>query len=156
MRLTALILTVLVAFAACGKSDTPLADAATATAPAPTSLEEAYEALRVTLVNDDLAATRSAAVTLAAYAGADEAIAKAAHEMGTAIDLAAARLAFGEASRAYITQLSTDPARAEGKHAFRCPMAKGYKLWVQLTAELENPYMGQRMLECGGPVEMVP
>jgi threonine/homoserine/homoserine lactone efflux protein len=37
-------------------------------------------------------------------------------------------------------------------HVFECPMAKGYKRWVQPTDELENPYMGQEMLTCGSEV----
>jgi len=155
-----LIITVIAALvvAACGKSDAPPEPVETASPEAPeaTTLEGAYEALRVSLVNDDLEATRRAARTLAKHAGSDEAIAEAARAMGSAEDLAAARLAFGDASRAYITRLANDPERAGGKYAFRCPMAKGYKKWVQLNDEIENPYMGQRMLECGGPVAMEP
>ncbi|TNF37440.1 MAG: DUF3347 domain-containing protein [Deltaproteobacteria bacterium] len=156
MRLLALIASLLFILPACGKSEAPPEAPSTVAAPAATTLASAYEAVRLALVHDDLGATQRAAGILAKHVGADEALATATRELGIAQDLEAARLAFGEASRAYITRLSKDPALAKGKHAFRCPMAKGYKKWVQLTPELENPYMGQRMLDCGGPVEMVP
>ncbi|MFT7462218.1 MAG: Cu(I)/Ag(I) efflux system membrane fusion protein [Pseudohongiellaceae bacterium] len=41
-------------------------------------------------------------------------------------------------------------------HVFSCPMADpfGYELWVQADAELQNPYMGQRMANCGSPAEL--
>ncbi len=164
MRLAVLTVILLSTLTACGgkpadasaEGAASAAAKATAQAPAATSLETSYEALRLALVADDLDATKRAASDLAKFAGADEIIAKAAHDMGTAADIEVARLAFGDASRAYITLLSKDAELAKGKHAFRCPMAKGYKKWVQLTPELENPYMGQRMLECGGPVEMAP
>jgi len=156
MRLLALIATLLFIIPACGKSEAPPNPPAEVVAPAAATFESAYEAVRLALVHDDLGATQRAATSLARHAGDDEALAKATRELGAAPDLEAARLAFGEVSRSYITRLSQDPATAKGKHAFRCPMAKGYKKWVQLTPELENPYMGQRMLDCGGPVDMVP
>jgi len=59
------------------------------------------------------------------------------------------RKAFGELSQALIAVLSADKALAKGLHVFECPMAQGYKKWVQAKAELENPYMGTRMLKCG-------
>ena len=30
----------------------------------------------------------------------------------------------------------------------------GFDLWIQAEDELANPYMGQRMLECGMQVEL--
>ena len=162
MRLTALTTIALFAFAACSAKskdtapDDPKPAIVAPVAPAATSLETAYEAVRAALAGDDFGAAKAAAAGLAKFAGADEAIAKGAHDIGTAADIEVARLAFGDASRAYITLLSQDPERAKGKYAFRCPMAKGYKLWVQLTDKLENPYMGQRMIDCGSPVAMAP
>ncbi len=36
-------------------------------------------------------------------------------------------------------------------HAFECPMAGkyGFKRWLQYDSEMENPYMGRKMLTCG-------
>lgn len=64
-------------------------------------------------------------------------------------DIAEARLLFGTLSEQWISYLKTQPALAEDFHVFECPMAKGYKKWVQPTDGLENPYMGSSMLHCG-------
>ena len=114
-----------------------------------------YDSVRTALAADDLAAARKASHALAAAARAGgagphrAAIATRADELRAAGDIAAARLAFGELSRALITLLVAEPALAVGATAYRCPMAKGYKKWVQLGGELANPYMGKRMLKCG-------
>ncbi|MCB9736210.1 MAG: DUF3347 domain-containing protein [Deltaproteobacteria bacterium] len=116
----------------------------------------AYEQLRAALANDDLAAAKAAAGKLAAADGASAGVVAGAKGVEGAGDIAAARVAFGEASKAYIEQLVADPELAEGTYVFRCPMAKGYKKWVQLTDALENPYMGQEMLDCGSPSKLEP
>lgn len=59
------------------------------------------------------------------------------------------RKAFGEVSSAAIELLSQRPELQEGVHMFECPMAQGYKRWIQPSSQIENPYMGQQMLECG-------
>lgn len=64
-------------------------------------------------------------------------------------DVAKTRVAFGDLSRAYVELLSAAPTLAQGQHVFECPMAPGYKKWIQPTAELANPYMGTKMLTCG-------
>ncbi len=66
-------------------------------------------------------------------------------------DADAVRKAFGEVSQALISLLSAEPALQKGLHVFECPMAPGYKQWVQPSEKLENPYMGKAMLECGAP-----
>lgn len=66
-------------------------------------------------------------------------------------DAEAVREAFGEVSRAYVSLLAKEPALQSGLHVFECPMAQGYKQWVQPGEKMENPYMGTRMLECGVP-----
>jgi Cu(I)/Ag(I) efflux system membrane fusion protein len=78
------------------------------------------------------------------------AVASAAKSLGTAADVDGARLAFGEISRHVIALLAADKALAEGKHVFECPMTAGYRKWVQPSEKLENPYMGTKMLSCGG------
>ena len=35
-------------------------------------------------------------------------------------------------------------------------MAEGYKKWIERTTDYQNPYMGERMLECGGATEVTP
>lgn len=69
----------------------------------------------------------------------------------SASDLPALRRAFGELSRPLVVLLSATPALT-GYHLFECPMADGYKRWIQRTEQIENPYMGSRMLTCGAPV----
>jgi Cu(I)/Ag(I) efflux system membrane fusion protein len=64
-------------------------------------------------------------------------------------DLAGARSAFGDASRALISVLSAEPSLQQGRHVYECPMARGYKKWVQVAEEASNPYMGREMLQCG-------
>lgn len=153
------------------QSTTPITDpvpmregtAAPATAPELTALLDAYEDVRAALAADDATALAPASMQLEAHAGT--AVAKgtpatsphlaqiqthAKHLAGTAQDLEAARTAFGEVSRHVVALLVADKALAEGKHVFECPMVEGYRKWVQPTDRLENPYMGKRMLVCGG------
>ncbi len=79
----------------------------------------------------------------------DQAIA-AAEQVAGARDLEAARLAFGELNRFLIAVAAADPRLQTGWNVFSCPMAKGFKKWIQRTPTLENPYMGQAMPTCGG------
>lgn len=134
--------------------------------PAEAALAE-YETVRAALAEDDIAAAVNAAPKLqekaASAAGVAkderrphfEALAKAAEELATSApdDAAAARNAFGEASRAVVALLAEAPELREGRHVFECPMAKGFKKWVQSDEQLANPYMGQKMLTCGGGSE---
>ena len=62
------------------------------------------------------------------------------------------RVAYGDLSRAVVAIIATDASLMQGRFLFECPMAKGYKRWVQVKPEMENPYMGQRMLACGSSV----
>ena len=66
------------------------------------------------------------------------------------------RRLFGEVSKGVVTLLSTHKSLAQGLHVFSCPMAQGYKKWVQPSSKLENPYMGGRMLRCGGRSDLSP
>jgi len=68
-------------------------------------------------------------------------------------DLDALRLAFGDVSQGVVGLLENAPDQAQNYHVFECPMAKGYKRWVQTDTELANPYMGQKMLACGSAVK---
>lgn len=73
----------------------------------------------------------------------------AGEQLGGAKDLAAARRAFGEMNRFLIALGAADPRLQEGWHVFRCPMAEGFKKWIQRAPTLENPYMGEAMPTCG-------
>ena len=66
------------------------------------------------------------------------------------------RREFGALSRAVVTLLSEHEALAHGRYVFQCPMAQGYQKWVQTAEELENPYMGGRMLRCGSSSDWSP
>ena len=68
-------------------------------------------------------------------------------------DLVEQRLAFGEVSQGIVGLLSDAPNEAKKYHIFECPMAEGYKRWVQVSEEIANPYMGTKMLACGSKIE---
>jgi membrane fusion protein, copper/silver efflux system len=124
---------------------------------------QAYEGLRQALAADDLSTARTKAQQLADTAAtasggatkeqgdalrqvADAAAAEAA--LGTA-DALAIRKQFGEVSRLLVTVVSKDASLQQGRFVFECPMAPGYRKWIQTDAAISNPYMGKRMLECG-------
>lgn len=67
-------------------------------------------------------------------------------------DIEKARLAFGEVSKSVVAMLTVAPEAGAQYHVFECPMAKGYQRWAQPADELENPYMGSKMLTCGAEV----
>lgn len=124
----------------------------------------AYESARAQLVDDQLSAAlqsarqlsqhaERAAVKGGASAGALKTLARVATAMGKAPagDAHKVRVAFGEVSRALVALIAADPALKKRFYLFECPMAEGYKKWVQRDKKLANPYMGQSMPHCGGP-----
>jgi len=134
-----------------------------------------YLALAATLVGDDDAAARTAALGLLSRArslqqaegplsAAGERMAAACEQLAAAIardepDWDGARTAFGALSRELVDYLDTwAPGRVSSGelHLFRCPMAGpfGFDLWVQREPEVHNPYMGQRMPACGEPADL--
>lgn len=170
----AIIAVLAVGVAACSKGESSNAPAPSPPAkvepgsPAPTppttaadpiaSVMEPYELCRALLAADRLEGVGACAADLqrAGNAGADQpdmrAIATAAGALAAASELDAARLAFGEVSKGVVALLSSSPGAAAAYHVFECPMAKGFKQWVQPSAELANPYMGTAMLTCGSEV----
>ena len=127
-----------------------------------------YGQMHTHLVADKVADAVASAKLLAASAGEAMAAAgesqkqaftdiqNAANAMATA-DVAAAdevRSKFGDVSKAVIALLIADPSLAAGRHTFKCDMAQGFNKWVQASSELQNPYMGQRMPECGSKTEL--
>lgn len=125
----------------------------------------AYESLRKALAGDDLAAaqasakqvaeaataaTKTAAPTQTAGLEALAAAATAESKLPTS-DATEVRKQFGEVSKHLITLLISDTKLQQGRYVFECPMAPGYRKWVQTETQVSNPYMGKRMLECGSP-----
>jgi hypothetical protein len=116
--------------------------------------------MRAKLAADDLAGAKAQATAIAdaatkasADAGAASKglldLAASARAVGSAADIAAARLSFGELSKNVVALIVGTPGLRNGRHLFLCPMATGYQKWVQTSATLENPYWGKRMLTCG-------
>jgi hypothetical protein len=71
-------------------------------------------------------------------------------------DSDAVRRQFGEVSRAIVELLVENEALRGSRVVFECPMAQGYRKWVQLTPTINNPYMGSKMLECGAASKWTP
>ncbi|HIF91695.1 MAG: hypothetical protein ABGX04_11900 [Myxococcales bacterium] len=128
-----------------------------------------YEEIRAALARDDGSEVPANALLLAeaaeqAAAGSSDTRAEL-QELGATAeklgaipnsDMRALRGAFGEVSRAVVSLIVADESLANDRYIFRCPMARGYKKWVQTSAELENPYMGSRMLRCGVKTRWTP
>lgn len=117
-----------------------------------------YERIRSALVNDTGRGIAAQAQQIQRIAGRSEngELRRAGEAAGQlaelpATDLPALRRAFGELSRPLVALLGRMP-QLTGYHIFECPMAAGYKRWIQRTTAVENPYMGSRMLTCGAPV----
>lgn len=126
-----------------------------------------YNAVRKALAADDLVAAKKAAPDIAgkatgagaAYPQARAALADVANhalKVNSAADIKAARFAFGDLSKAFITAVAMDKAFQTGLVTYRCPMAKTYQKWLQPGDEMGNPYWGAEMLKCGGKVPLVP
>jgi len=130
----------------------------------------AYESIRAELVNDKIPEVKAKAAELAKSAKAAagkahgaaktklDALAKAASDLEAKSSEKAedVRKAYGEVSRAVVNLVSSDPELKKDLNVYECPMAPGYKKWVQpqkMGEKLENPYMGQEMLECGGKAQ---
>jgi len=122
----------------------------------------AYDVVRGSLAEDrgdvKMPATKLADAALLAAESAPDRVRRPLEELSSAArglaglettDLGAARKAFGDVSQALIAVLSAEPSLQDGRHLYECPMAKGYKKWVQLSEGVSNPYMGTDMLQCG-------
>ena len=76
------------------------------------------------------------------------AILNAANLVEGAVDLKAAREAFGQLSDAVIAAAKADRWKdLDDIKLVYCPMAKRY--WLQKDEKIRNPYYGSSMLECG-------
>ena len=126
----------------------------------------AYEHIRAELVEDRVEFAESARTIATAAAAAKahapsslhahlDAMATSANalaEMSTG-DAEALREGFGNVSRPLVALMRAAPSLQRGFHIFHCPMAQDYGNWIQRSANISNPYMGQRMLQCGAEVE---
>ena len=125
---------------------------------------DAYEVIRAALASDSPAPLAEASKLIGAAlrkaetveAEAPEPIrehlargAKAADALGDSVDVQQARERFSALSQHLVALAAADPAVAEGRHVFECPMWDGFSRWIQPSDKLENPYMGQKMLTCG-------
>lgn len=121
-----------------------------------------YEKVRLALAADKLDESQQAAKALGAHIASlkqdkasFDAVASAAGKLTKDKDIEAARVSFGLLSKAVMVVLATNK-KAAGLQAYECPMAKGYKKWFQADADMANPYMGKKMLKCGGKTAFKP
>lgn len=97
-----------------------------------------------------LGAARAATTAPAAdVAAALDRAREAAEQLAASAELDGARVALAEVNRQLIGLAAADPRLQEGWRVFRCPMAPGFRKWVQRGDDLGNPYMGQAMPACG-------
>ncbi len=127
-----------------------------------------YEAARAALADDQLEPAKQAAQKLAATASTEvstsegaaqtawQDLATHAKALSAETEIEAARKTYGYVSKALLQLIAAKPDLGEGLTAFRCPMAQDYPKWVQVSDQMANPYMGKRMLQCGGKVPMKP
>jgi hypothetical protein len=111
----------------------------------PKTLQQ-YEAVRVALVSDDLAAAKKAGASLAAAAKEESLadIAEAGQKLADSASLKEARAVFQSISLAVEKWVKDQP----GYFIMTCPMVEG-SVWVQTTDKIGNPYKGKEMAECG-------
>ncbi len=119
------------------------------------SFMNAYDAVRIAFAADSLSKAKQASKQVLAQASKfskgtlGKKIIAAAKKIRKSKGIEAARLAFGQLSKAVIAHIKSHPKHAHGVQVFSCPMAKGYKKWLQVRGKMANPYMGKKMLMCG-------
>lgn len=152
-------------FIGCSKSREAVPKPSTLPAETSARIDEAvaaYDVVRGALAEDrgdvKTSATELADAARLASASAPATVRRPLEELSSAAqrlaglesaDLSEARKAFGDVSQALIAVLSAEPSLQQGRHVYECPMAKGYKKWVQVSEGVSNPYMGTDMLQCG-------
>lgn len=63
------------------------------------------------------------------------------------------RVVYSMMSAHLVNLMQSAPVLQEGFQIFECPMVEDYPFWVQPNGEMENPYMGLEMLNCGVSTE---
>jgi protein SCO1/2 len=135
------------------ESASPAPSAVKSSAPVPLMpLVDPYLRIHEALSADRISGVAEAAqqiVSEATKIGADAApMRSAAGLLAQAVDLQAARDAFGTLSDAVITFAKTsNSAIGDGVSIAYCPMLRKY--WLQKGTSIRNPYYGKAMLECG-------
>jgi hypothetical protein len=138
---------------AAGTAAPPAVKPATpAASPAATPIVEPYLRIQEALSADTLTAVQDAARSIAAEASklgpSAASIKSAAGEFQQAVDLKAARAAFGKLGNEIITYAKTsNVSLGSNVNVAYCPMARKY--WLQRGTIIHNPYYGKSMLECG-------
>jgi hypothetical protein len=121
-----------------------------AAADLPAAVLDPYLKLQTALAADSLPDAQAAARTLVEQAGrlgpALKIAGVAAGKVAGAVDITAARAAFGDLSDAMLALTGGETGGAGVRIAY-CPMAK--KSWLQKGTEITNPYYGSQMLRCG-------
>ncbi len=124
-----------------------------------------YDKIRKSLASDRLEPVAAQATDLAtklrsiepANASVAERLehaAGAADHLRIATDLDAARKAFSGLGEAFLPLLSVDSRLTSGWKLIECPMVTDrFNKWVQQSADIENPFMGQAMLTCGNDAD---
>lgn len=112
-----------------------------------------YEAIRVSLSGDtldDVGEHAEALAPLASQVGGDAAGA-AASRLAGATTLTDARLEFLSVSTALVPKFLE--AKLPGVHGFMCPINDGSTAsWAQRSDQIQNPYFGKAMLDCGAKI----
>ncbi len=112
-----------------------------------------YSKVQKALASDSLNNVSAEAQALAGAARSNENnvlsahIAEQAEELAKAQDLKAARQAFKPLSESLIDLLAKRRTEGSGYYSFYCSMADAS--WLQTKKQVENPYMGSSMLDCG-------
>ena len=112
---------------------------------------EGYAVVSTALYQDDLAAAKKAAAGMVKH-DKDSAMAKHAQAIADSEDIAVARMHFKMLSDVAIPIAKQEKTM----HQMHCPMAADGKGadWLQQSAdEVQNPYFGSRMPNCGGMVK---
>ncbi|HHL39794.1 MAG TPA: efflux RND transporter periplasmic adaptor subunit [Deltaproteobacteria bacterium] len=134
---------------------------------APAQVFESYEEIRKALAADETASVKETALRMVEEIDAlntgDGGLQRALQEVRSAASALAGegdetgglRLRFSALSKTLIALVERYglPAGLE-RHAFFCPMARGYGGWLQPGRAVENPYMGRKMSSCGAPLPL--
>ena len=113
-----------------------------------------YEAIRVSLSGDSLDAVGEQATELVPLAGqvAGEEAAAAASRLAAAETVAGARFEFISVSSELVPKFLE--AELPEVHGFMCPARDhGNLIWAQRSDEIQNPYFGSVMLDCGSEIQ---
>ena len=122
---------------------------------------EAYHSIQTALAKDDFATARNEAIQLTSKldkwkekgvdASAVKQIRMGAQAIADEANKDKIRRQFGVLSEGTVKLLQKSENWRNNWKLYHCPMAKGYKKWVQPTNEdkMMNPYMGASMQQCG-------